>query len=136
MRNILNWAASALVFVSMSALGEGTKDSHIVLSSSHFAGGEARLVLRDFFIETEAGKVGIPLLMDVAGKPLSQQISTPDGRVLRVSVKPDGDNFAVRFDAKPSVGIAKWGFAVDAEQSEYFTGLMERVVDGPQRDSW
>ncbi|MGN6554691.1 MAG: glycoside hydrolase family 31 protein, partial [Verrucomicrobiota bacterium] len=30
----------------------------------------------------------------------------------------------------------KWGVAVQADDSEYFTGLMERVVDGPQQTSW
>jgi alpha-D-xyloside xylohydrolase len=32
--------------------------------------------------------------------------------------------------------IVKWGLAVDADTNEYFTGLMERVVDGPQQNSW
>jgi alpha-glucosidase (family GH31 glycosyl hydrolase) len=137
MRIFLNLAASALVFVSLSsATVAGPQDSHIALQSSHFAEGTRTLQLRDFFFETEKGKVAIPLSMDAVGKPLSQQISIPDGRALRVSVKPDGDHFAVRFEAQPSEGITKWGFSVDAEPAEYFTGLMERVVDGPQRNSW
>jgi hypothetical protein len=32
--------------------------------------------------------------------------------------------------------ITKWGFAVHAIKNEYFTGIMERVVDGPQTLSW
>ena len=47
-----------------------------------------------------------------------------------------GNDFNIRLAAEPSDGILKWGMAVDAEQSEYFTGLMERVVDGPQQASW
>jgi alpha-glucosidase (family GH31 glycosyl hydrolase) len=136
MRKILILAAGVFVFASLSLAGAEVKDSHIVLHSSQFAEGTAKLDLRNFYFETEKGKVAIPVTMDAEGKPLDQQIRTPDGRVLRVSVKPDGDNFAVRLDAESGEGITKWGFAVDAAPSEYFTGLMERVVDGPQRDSW
>src|SRR5437773_2327719 len=32
--------------------------------------------------------------------------------------------------------ITKWGLAVDAGADEYYNGLMERVIDGPQAASW
>jgi hypothetical protein len=37
---------------------------------------------------------------------------------------------------QPDSDIIKWGLAVEAAQDEYYTGLMERVVDGPQHLSW
>ncbi len=36
----------------------------------------------------------------------------------------------------PNTDIVRWGFAVESEADEYFTGLMERVVDGAQALSW
>jgi len=59
-----------------------------------------------------------------------------DGRVVTVKILPQRDNFLIEFHAVPAIGIIKWGFAVDARADEYFTGLMERVVDGPQAASW
>jgi alpha-D-xyloside xylohydrolase len=59
-----------------------------------------------------------------------------DGRKVTVSLKPKGDNFIIKFNATPNEDIIKWGFAIDAKRDEYFTGLMERVVDGHQRKSW
>ena len=38
--------------------------------------------------------------------------------------------------AQPAEGILKWGLAISIGRDEYFTGLMERVVDGPQQASW
>jgi alpha-D-xyloside xylohydrolase len=58
------------------------------------------------------------------------------GRVVKISVKPDGNNFTLHLSAQPGEDIVKWGLAVDAAPDEYFTGVMERVVDGPQQASW
>jgi alpha-glucosidase (family GH31 glycosyl hydrolase) len=59
-----------------------------------------------------------------------------DGREVRLSVEPQGNNFLLRLEAQPPSEITKWGVAIEAGKDEYFTGLMERVVDGPQRASW
>jgi alpha-glucosidase (family GH31 glycosyl hydrolase) len=59
-----------------------------------------------------------------------------DGRVVRLSVRPEGKDFIIRLSAQPDSDIIKWGLAVDAAGDEYYTGLMERVVDGPQSASW
>jgi len=62
-----------------------------------------------------------------------------DGRVVRVSVTRRSGNpetFDVALNARPDTDVVRWGFAIDANASEYFTGLMERVVDGPQQRSW
>jgi len=70
------------------------------------------------------------------GNRLESQTTRPDGRVVAVSLKADGKNFDVHLSAQPGVDIVRWGLAVNAGDNEYFTGLMERVVDGPQQASW
>ncbi len=60
----------------------------------------------------------------------------PDGRKVSVAVRAKGDTFTVSLTAEPSIGIQKWGMSIAAEPKEYFTGVMERVVDGPQAASW
>ena len=67
---------------------------------------------------------------------ISAQVTMSDGRVVTLSIMPDGKNSEVSLTAQPDSGIVKWGLAVGASTNEYFTGLMERVVDGPQADSW
>ena len=42
----------------------------------------------------------------------------------------------VSLAAQPATGVIRWGLSIDAARDEYFTGLMERVVDGPQQASW
>jgi hypothetical protein len=60
----------------------------------------------------------------------------PDGRVVTVTAQRIGKNYEVSLKAQPDSDILKWGFAVASVKNEYYTGLMERVVDGPQRASW
>ncbi len=96
------------------------------------------LVLDGFFFETGDGKTELSsrLIVESSGASLKGQAEFQDGRTVRVSIEQRGDNYIVKFDAEPNKDIIKWGFAVDAGQNEYFTGLMERVVDGNQRASW
>lgn len=77
---------------------------------------------------------GAVLLSGKGSKAAS--VKMPDGRTVRITVEPDSDNFNVRLSASPQSDIVKWGLAVTATSDEYFTGLMERVVDGPQQASW
>jgi len=60
----------------------------------------------------------------------------PDGRTVKLVLEPSGDDYNVSLSAEPDAGIIGWGLAVKAAADEYFTGLMERVVDGPQAKSW
>ena len=64
------------------------------------------------------------------------EVKMPDGRIVKLALEPDGKNFNISLTAEPNAGISRWGLAVDATTDEYFTGLMERVVDGPQAKSW
>jgi len=91
-----------------------------------------------FFYETEAGRISLPVQLKAKaqGEKAEWQAKTRDGRVASILILPEGDNYTVRFGAQPADGIAKWGFHIDSRKEEYFTGLMERVVDGPQQASW
>ncbi|MBN1360850.1 MAG: hypothetical protein JW993_09670, partial [Sedimentisphaerales bacterium] len=101
------------------------------------AGQPALLRLDGLFFETSAGRVAVPADLAVeSGGTLEGQARMPDGRVVTISVKPQGDSYTLQLSAKPDTDIIKWGLAIDATENEYFTGLMERVVDGRQQASW
>ncbi len=57
-------------------------------------------------------------------------------RTVTISVINNQNNFDVKFKAKPDDDIVKWGFNLNADKDEYFTGLFERTVDGDQKESW
>src|ERR1039458_8425245 len=91
------------------------------------------------FYETATGRTplpAIPFTKTQAGPGQQAETKMLDGRVVTISVTPDGNDFSIRLSATPDADIVKWGLAVDADTNEYFTGLMERVVDGPQQASW
>ena len=94
--------------------------------------------LSGFFYETPAGRSFLPPLTPEKTPDGSRvaRLTMPDGRLVHFEVKPAGRNFEISLTAEPAAGIVKWGMAVDAASDEYFTGLMERVVDGPQTASW
>ena len=97
------------------------------------------LKIDGLFYETATGRTLLPVIPFIQAPDGSgQQAETkmPDGRVVKISVTPDGNDFSIRLSATPDADIVKWGLAVAAAPKEYFTGLMERVVDGPQQDSW
>jgi alpha-D-xyloside xylohydrolase len=112
------------------------------------AGGNSRSLRIDrIFYETAEGRVILPPeLTDgnsgISGKPSKPgkqwkaQSKMADGRVVTVAVTPQGKDFTIRMSAAPDAGILKWGISISANEKEYFTGLMERVVDGPQQASW
>ena len=129
-----------------SAAAQAQTPSGLLLRSDDLApdpmGSNNRsLRLDGFFYETAQGRVVFPPEFAqgkgvVAEKPWDAQLKMADGRVVTISVTRQGKNFAVRMNAKPDADILQWGLAVSASQDEYFTGLMERVVDGRQEASW
>ena len=42
----------------------------------------------------------------------------------------------LKLSAQPSAGITKWGLSIETGKDEFFTGIMERLVDGPQQLTW
>jgi alpha-glucosidase (family GH31 glycosyl hydrolase) len=105
-------------------------------------GAESRALRIDgLFFETEGGRTDLPVQLfagaqDRKARGLASRARTTDGRVVTLSAIPEGKNFIIRLGAQPDADIVRWGLAVDAADSEYYTGLMERVVDGPQSASW
>ncbi len=49
---------------------------------------------------------------------------------------PDGVLYDIEFKADKSGDILQWGFYLQAQPDEFFTGLFERTVDGNQKESW
>lgn len=59
-----------------------------------------------------------------------------DGKIVFVDIISEGDDFVVSFSSAGGARIVRWGFLLEADGDEYFTGLFERVVDGRQAKSW
>ncbi len=106
-------------------------------------GGTTRALRVDgLYVETGDGRVDLPAAL-TTGAPAttsgtwSNRVTLPGGRVITLTAVRQGqDRVRINLQAQPSTGVVRWGFAVDAARDEYFTGLMERVVDGPQAASW
>ena len=117
------------------------EDGQAVLSLPQGSSRQNRTLRLDrFFYETAQGRTMLPAQLTGKAQNFKSgaaeaQGKTTDGRIATLSVKQEGRNFVIRLSAQPDSGITKWGLAVDAAD-EYYTGLMERVVDGPQRASW
>lgn len=63
--------------------------------------------------------------------------TTTDNRAAQVVVTADKDGFiGISFEVKPEEGIIRKGAFFEAFPDEQYVGLMERVVDGPQKRSW
>ncbi len=125
----------AISWSGMFAAGQ-TTGAKILLRSSYLAaaakGGHAgELILDSLFFETDKGRFVLPEQLVSAG-----QVRMPDGRRVRLAITLEGKDFNVGLSAEPSGDIVRWGLALDAGGDEYFTGIMERVVDGPQQISW
>ncbi|MGH9529893.1 MAG: glycoside hydrolase family 31 protein [Terriglobales bacterium] len=110
------------------------QSSHMLVKAS-----APRLTLDGWFYETSQGRVVLPA--QLIGSPrkmgtFEKQGKMQDGRVVTLTSERQGGNYEIRLRAQPDVGILRWGFAVDCSKDEYITGLMERLVDGPQQETW
>jgi len=97
------------------------------------------LNLDGIYYETADGRVTLPSEIPgtTTGGSLAGTVSMADGRTVTVAVRRDaGGNYNLRLSAVPEEGILRWGFGIESPANEYFTGVMERVVDGPQQASW
>jgi len=134
------------VAVLCGCVGPGGKDRAVVtLRSSHLNGAgpgaeNGALRLAGFFYETTHSRVPLSARLSLqsngSGTERKAEVTMPDGRRVTVALKRENGNFLVQLSAQPNADITKWGLAVDAGSKEYFTGLMERVVDGRQDASW
>jgi alpha-D-xyloside xylohydrolase len=118
------------------------ESAELKLPIANSAGSNLReLVLDGLFYETARGRVLLPRQLftnsaDLAGGFGRRDARMPDGRRVTIEVIAGQGDFRLRLSANPDGDIRRWGLAVEATADEYFTGLMERVVDGPQQASW
>jgi alpha-glucosidase (family GH31 glycosyl hydrolase) len=119
-----------------AALPSPEPESAIVLTPS--ARGAQPLKLDGFYFETAQGRtnIGSQWVLRRRFGGMDGNATLADGRVVRLTMKSNRKNYDFNLSASPDKDIIRWGFAVDATADEYFTGLMERVVDGPQQASW
>jgi alpha-glucosidase (family GH31 glycosyl hydrolase) len=123
------------------------RDGSAVLILQSAALGQSRgtargsLRLDGLFYETATGRTILPAALTAKAQSIraslwKNQLKMADGRVVSIEVQPEGLDFNISLKAQPDSDILKWGLKVEARDDEYYTGLMERVVDGPQRASW
>ena len=94
--------------------------------------------LGSFYFKTEEGKHWIK------GKPDSKDITSQgltakweiNRKTITMKITQNSNDFVINFNSKPEDGILGWGLNLSATPNEYFTGLMERTVNGPQDKSW
>lgn len=132
-----------LALVSLNAFdiaraGALADRASLTIRSRQLASGA--LKLDGLFYETNSGRTESPFDLTATittQTRLKRAVKMQDGRVVTVSVRPEGvNNIVIALTAAPNSDILKWGLAIDSNSDEYYTGLMERVVDGPQRASW
>lgn len=119
--------------------------SQLSLQSKVFGGAAPHfdakpLLLENFFLETPTGRTSLSLLklkpIRLSDRHYQTKVALNDGRAVVLTVDRQGDHFVLRLSAQPSADIVKWGFEILSRPDEYFSGAMERVVDGTQQVSW
>ena len=102
-------------------------------------GSPGTLSVDRLFVETSQGRTVLPPSLtqpQPAGtSSWTNRATLADGRVVTLSIAREGDRTTVSLAAEPAAGVIRWGLSIAAARDEYFTGVMERVVDGPQRAS-
>ena len=120
-----------IVLAALQSISIG-QEKGITLKSKHLS---SPLQLDGFYCETAGGRIPLPVQLDGTAKEQTWKSRISDGHSVSLQVIPEGDNYTLKLNANPG-DVLKWGFSLDAGKDEYFTGLMERVVDGPQQASW
>ena len=91
------------------------------------------------FLETKQGKLYLkdaPSNISTQDSSYTAVWSFDKGKTVTASFVKDKDSYHIDLKAAGCNDILKWGFSIDASGDEYFTGLMERTVDGKQELSW
>jgi len=128
---------AAVVVLAVAAQQSAERDSATVILKS-----PRRAVRIDhIFLDTARGRTQLPPeltrgVLTVTNRPWSGDAMMADGHRVRLAITPQRMHFDVSIGATPAGDITQWGIAIDAAPDEYFTGLMERVIDGPQQASW
>lgn len=127
---------TASLALAVIANGAPASAGVLTLVSDSMTGGAGQVALDGFYYETADGRVTIPVADEQASRRFNREFMMNDGRRILLTVRRSGSDFQVQLASKPDDGIVKWGVSIRASESEYLTGVMERVVDGPQQASW
>ncbi|MDQ7063452.1 MAG: glycoside hydrolase family 31 protein [candidate division KSB1 bacterium] len=142
------WMMLALGLTALPATAQfdlklsGPEKSVSVEISHPFTGKTLKLRSQNgatFFYETDNGKVylsGAPDELVREKSVLFARWQNLGGRQVELRLLRDDADVALSLRAAPDADILQWGFEIVADTSEKFTGVMERVVDGPQKRSW
>ncbi len=125
------------------ARGQSQAGATLVLPAARLktmGGAPPALSVDGFFVETAQGRTALPPALTeprpAGAGSWGNRVTLADGRIVSLSIGRQGDRVTVSLAAQPAAGVIRWGLSIDAARDEYFTGLMERVVDGPQQASW
>ncbi len=117
----------------------GTIGCVLIFAGAVFAEARPGQVMRLFY-ETEKGQQVLPQVPDMpqeVGQEVEKTIAMSDGQ--RVTVKasiPTRNDLMVEITADKLEGVKYFGAVLHADKDEHFCGLLERVVDGGQGESW
>ena len=135
------FSLSVIVFFANNLSGDVEyKNCSFIVSSPHLKqplsiGSEKSPI----FLETKQGKLYLkdtPSNISAQENSYTAVWSFDKGKTVTVSFVKDKDSYHIDLKAAGYNDILKWGFSVGASGDEYFTGLMERTVDGKQELSW
>ena len=123
-----------LFFLSTVSHGQIDRQGSITLQSINLKNRSLRI--DGLFLETASGRATIPIINTIITSRARTIAADVAGHKITILIQPQGSNFNLSLTAQPNTDITKWGIAIDSTPNEYYTGLMERVVDGPQAKSW
>ena len=104
-------------------------------------GNQRALQIDRIFFDTARGRYYLPPSASLevhAGqsRAIEHSWKASDDRTVHIRVQTEGSHFRLYLQADRPEEILGWGLSFETGPEEYFTGLMERVVDGPQEASW
>jgi alpha-D-xyloside xylohydrolase len=91
------------------------------------------------FIETKSGKYcfqGTPAAILKSENVYFFNWVIDAGKEVKLTFTKNANEYKIQVQTTGIEDITKWGFSIKASKNEYFTGMMERVVDGEQNLSW
>lgn len=91
------------------------------------------------FIETKTGKyffTGTPAAILKSENVYFFNWVPDGGKELKLTFTKNQNEYKIQLETQGIDEITRWGFSIKAAKNEYFTGMMERVVDGVQKLSW
>ncbi len=142
LRSILTF----LSFTALSVFGQPGTDISIQVEQGFPAiciVNPAGETIRIQPVSSEIGSIGFERdgkTVWVTGQPLMEKDLyvwkiTPDLH-LRMQASPAGQDLYIQLSLSDNMQPARWFINFAAGNDEYFTGAFERVVDGPQANSW